>query len=334
MEHAHVCELVRQHGQNPAAYLVLEDDKLLYFGQSVVGVVAYGVVGKTVVVCGDPICAPGDFVRLLSEFRQFYTSNFHHCVFLGTTDVFLEHYTQLGYHHVKYGDEARIQLSSYQLAGGKMARMRADVNHANNAGVSTQEYKPHTHRDPEIERGMQFVSEQWLEGKGSSQLIFTIGSVGLDNPMERRYFYATDAAGQMVAFHVFTPFARGYTADITHRVPNAPGGVTEKLNFDAFMAFRAEGIEWVSLGIAPLANTLRDSDPHDVNAKLLNLVYEKCNGIYGFKSLCLAKSRYGPTLWAPGHLVFSTRHLTPRIAYAIVKIQTPGSVRGLLRRKK
>ena len=325
-----VRELVNLHGQNSLSYLALEDDKALYFGKKVEGVVAYGIVGKTVVVCGDPICAPDDFAPLLAEFKAYYTEWAHRCVCLGTTDVFLEQYTMFGYHHVKYGEEARFHLADYQLAGGKMARMRADVNHANKAGLTTREYRPNEGRDPEVEQGIRAVSAQWLEGKASDELGFTVGGIGLENPMDRRYFYATNAKGEMVAFHVFLPFAGGYLADITRRVADAPGGVTEKINYDAFMTFRDEGIEWGSLGVAPLANLPVGNEAHDINARVLNFIGEKGNRFYGFKSLQLAKMRYTPTTWVPSYLVYSTKNLTPQLAYAIIRIQSPGGMKGYL----
>lgn len=48
-------------------------------------------------------------------------------------------------------------------------------------------------------------------------LTFVMGTVGLENPMDKRYFYATDADGKIVAFIVFVPFLgkRGYMADVT-----------------------------------------------------------------------------------------------------------------------
>lgn len=38
----HARTLVNLYSQNPSAYLTLEDDKLLYFGQKVDGVIPYG----------------------------------------------------------------------------------------------------------------------------------------------------------------------------------------------------------------------------------------------------------------------------------------------------
>ena len=84
LEHARW--LVQKYGQNPLSYLTLEDDKTLYFGKNVDGVVAYGVVDDVVVVGGDPICADTDFPVLLEEFRDFCKNSAFSLVFMGITD--------------------------------------------------------------------------------------------------------------------------------------------------------------------------------------------------------------------------------------------------------
>lgn len=195
------------------------------------------------------------------------------------------------------------------------------------------EYRPNEKRVAEIEKEIAAVSAQWLHGKKSGQLGFTLGGVGLEHPMDRRYFCARDAAGEIIAFNVFIPFAgmNGYMADITRRTSDAAGGVTEKINYDAFMAFKEEGVEWGSLGLAPLANIYEEGKSPDINLKFLNFIYEKCNRFYGFKSLHQAKEKYTPTMWVPGYFVYSTKNLTPQIAYAIVKIQNPGGMKDYLR---
>jgi len=324
-------ELVLTHGQNSCSYLALENDKILFFGKDVDGVIAYGVVGNVITVCGDPICAPEEFVKFLAEFKAFCNECSYQCIFLGTSEAFIEQYTLLGYYHVKAGEEARFHLVDYQLAGGKMQKMRTQVNHANKE-VTTFEYKPNDKRDEVIESGISDVSEAWLEGKKSGQLGFSVGGVGLDDPLDRRYFYAVDAEGKIVAFNVFLPYANktGYLADVTRRVPHAPGGVTEKLIYDGFMVFKEEGVEWGSMGMATFSNVHEDGVPDDMTVKLLEFIYEKCNRFYGFKDLHHAKEKYNPTVWAPGYFVFSTKIITPEIAFASVKIQNPGGIKDFL----
>lgn len=321
-------ELVIKYGQNCSSYLVLEDDKTLFFGKEVPGVIAYGVVGNVVTVCGDPVCAPKDFLRLLSEFRGFCSDCSYQCIFLGTTDAFLSQYEMLGYNHVKAGEEARFLLNEYGLQGGKMQKLRALINHANKE-VTTHEYTPRQEKSDDIEKEIDAISEAWLGGKKSGKLGFTVGGVGLEAPMDRRYFYAKDQSGKIVAFNVFLPYDNfnGYLADVTRRIPHSPGGVTEKLTYDGFMTFKGEGAQWGSMGLAPLANVSQEGIKDDMTVKLLEFVYEKCNGFYGFKDLHHAKEKYSPTQWAPGYFVYSTKVLTPEIIYAVVKIQNPGGIK-------
>ena len=324
-------EIVVKYGQNSSSYLAMEDDKTLFFGKDVEGVVAYGVVGNVVTVCGDPICEPSLFIRLLAEFKAFCAECSYECIFLGTTDVFLEQYKMLGYSHVKAGEEARFHLSEYQLSGGAMAKLRSLINHANKA-VTTLEYKPNDQRDEKIEKEIDAVSEAWLEGKKSGQLGFSVGGVGLEEPLDRRYFYAVDEEGKIVAFNVFLPYdnMNGYLADVTRRVPHAPGGVTEKLVYDGFMIFKEEGAQWGNMGMATLANIKEEGVEEDITAKLLEFIYEKCNSFYGFKDLRHAKEKYSPTVWAPGYFVYSTKNITPEIAFAAIKIQNPGGMKDFV----
>ena len=67
----HARTLLNLYSQNNCSYLALEDDKQLYFGHQVDGVIPYGVVGDTIIVNGDPVCADDDFPVLLQEFREF-----------------------------------------------------------------------------------------------------------------------------------------------------------------------------------------------------------------------------------------------------------------------
>lgn len=130
-----------------------------------------------------------------------------------------------------------------------------NINHARKAGVVVHEYCPLKQRDAQIEADLNRITNEWLQQKKSSMLTFVMGTVGLENPMDKRYFYATDADGKIVAFIVFVPFLgkRGYMADVTRHGTGAPSGVMETILYDAFQVFKDEGIEYGSLGVAPLA---------------------------------------------------------------------------------
>lgn len=68
--------------------------------------------------------------------------------------------------------------------------MRMNINHATKAGITVHEYKVLEKRDPDLDREFYRITDEWLEGKKSGMLQFTMGTVGLDDPMDKRYFYA------------------------------------------------------------------------------------------------------------------------------------------------
>ncbi|WP_432628975.1 bifunctional lysylphosphatidylglycerol flippase/synthetase MprF [Brotaphodocola sp.] len=327
----HARTLLHLYGKNPCSYLTLEEDKTLYFGKNVDGVIPYGTVDDTVIVNGDPICADENFGTLLAEFREFCQKSAYKLFFLGLTDDYLEEYKKQGFGIVKAGEEARFKLSDYEISGKKGAKMRMNINHATKAGITIKEYRISEQRDPEIEAGLTRVSDEWLSEKKSGLLTFTMGTVGLENPMDRRYFYAQTEAGKIVAFVVFVPFmaGNGYMADVTRHGNDAPGGVMETIIYQAFQAFKEEGIEYGSLGVAPLTGL--DEKSANPIEKLLRFVYDNLNACYGFRDLYRAKEKYSPTEWVPSYYAYLPKVPTPDMFYAVVKIQNPQGIMDYVR---
>ncbi|MCH4071948.1 bifunctional lysylphosphatidylglycerol flippase/synthetase MprF [Pseudoramibacter sp.] len=322
----HARTLLKLYGQNPCSYLTLEDDKTLYFGKNVDGVVPYGISGSTIIINGDPICADEDFPALLSEFKQFCIRAGYDLFFLIVTDHYLKDYKEQGFGICKCGVEARFDLQAYDLHGKKGAKMRMNINHAKRAGVEVREYKPLKQRDMEIEHAFDRITREWLGGKKSSMLVFTMGTVGLDRPLDKRYFYALDQNGEICAFIVYVPFMHneGYMADVTRRGKNAPGGVMETINYHAFQVFASEGCKYASLGCAPLAGLEPGEQQGSPGVeKLLKFGYDKLNACYGFRDLYQAKKKYSPTWWVPSYFVYLPSPPTPKMYYGMIRIQNP-----------
>lgn len=212
--------------------------------------------------------------------------------------------------------------------------MRMNINHAKKAGVTVHEYKILEKRDLQIEADLNRITDEWLKGKKSSMLKFTMGTLGLDQPMDRRYFYALDENGSMVAYIVFVPFLgkNGYMADMTRHGDHAPGGVMEDIMYEAFQVFKSEGVEYASLGVAPLAG-LKEENASFME-KLLEFVYEHLNQCYGFKDLYRAKEKYSPTVWEPSYYAYLPKIPSPDMFYAVVKIQNPQGILDFFRSVK
>jgi phosphatidylglycerol lysyltransferase len=317
-----VRELVMKYGQNPVAYLSLEDDKKYFLGNSVNGVCAYQVVTNVFVVCGDMICDEKDGFAFLNEILHFCRQNAYDVMFINVTDRFCELYKMAGFGILKCGEDACFKLSDYKLEGGKVAKVRAAINHAMKAGISVIEYKPVENKDRSVERQIAEITSEWLRSKGGEEMGFMLGGASLGSPMDRRYFYAIDAEGVILGFVVFLPYlsGKGYMADVTRRRSNAPQGVIESIVYSAFMKMKEEGVEWGNMGLSPLYN-VAEADRATFSEKLFNYIYENMNSSYDFKSLHHAKEKFAPTEWQPRYLAFSPRPFSPSFAYAMVKVQ-------------
>lgn len=323
-----VARLVSIYGENPMSYLAMESDKKYFFGKSVDGVIAFSVVNDVATVCGDMICSDESGGIFLSEFMEFCRENHYSILFLNTTDRFMGIYKLMGFGSTKYGEDACFLLSEYNLAGGSVAKVRAAINHANKNGITVSEYKPNLNRDKEIEKEIQEVSDEWLQQKKGGELSFMMGSIGFDNPMDRRYFVARNANGKMLGFVVFNPYdsKKAYLAEVTRRRKDAPQGVMEKLIYDGFITLKEDGVIWGSMGLVPLANVKEDGDD-TFTAKIFDYVYENLNQLYGFKTLHHAKKKYAPTHWQNRYIVYYPKNFTMKMAYAIVKVQNPKGIK-------
>jgi phosphatidylglycerol lysyltransferase len=204
-----VQNLVMSFGQNPMAYLSLENDKKYFFGKTVEGVCSYQVAGNVFAVCGDMICDEKDGFIFLNEILAFCKQNGYDIIFLNITDAFIELYKMAGFGVAKYGEDACFKLSEYNLEGGRVAKVRAAINHANKAGIRVIEYKPQEAKDYNIENQISDITKEWLQNKGGDEMGFMLGGTGIEDPLDRRYFYAVDTEGRMLGFVVFLPYLSG-----------------------------------------------------------------------------------------------------------------------------
>lgn len=322
-----VRRLLAEYGVNPVSYVDVENDKRYFFGAGAEGVIAYCMAGRVAVCAGDPVCAPGDTGVLVSEFMAYCRRNDLNICFCQVTEGTVSYFKSLRFGVAKYGEEAMFDLRGYSIRGGRAAKVRQNIHHADRAGVAVAEYRPLERRDPETERQIEDVSRDWLGTKKSGELSFLLGSVALENPLDRRYFVARDARGVVCAFIVFVPFRGGYYTDVTRRRHDAPLGAMEKIVVDAFAQMRDEGFRWGSMGLAPLSNVRGDPKGSPRVADLLHYVFEHMNGFYGFKALYQYKSKFAPSLWEPRYVAFYPAVFSPQIAYGIVRAQNRGGVR-------
>ncbi|MGN0363248.1 MAG: bifunctional lysylphosphatidylglycerol flippase/synthetase MprF [Bilifractor sp.] len=315
---------LRKYAENSLAYLSLEPDKQWLLSDSPEGLVSFARSGHTIVVCGDPICADADFEAILQVLRSFAASERCHLVFLMTEENHIPEYKAEGFGCFKSGEEATFDVPNWSMQGGKCAKARSSWHTAVHYGLSVKEYCPQQKRDEQIERQFHEITDAWLGEKHTARLQFAVGSLMLEKPCDKRYFYAVDPDGVIQGINVLNPYlgGKGWIVDIMRRREGCPHGVMEILFHDIMETLKKEGAEQASLGVAPFFNTEEDNHPLLIE-KAEHYIYENMNYIYGFKPLYNAKEKFNP-IWKSVYVVCYPKHMSlwmEEAAFAVLDSQ-------------
>ena len=315
--------------------MLLEGPKSYFTSPYVDGFLAYQVSGGVALIAGDPVCAPHEAPRLIHDFANAMRRP------VGAyqvTPTMLEAFREEGFADVQIGKEAIFDLNRFSLAGGKMELVRAATNKARREGLVVSEHHPFSPDAETINEELREISAAWLKCKGSQELGFVLGSLGLDRRSAKRYFVARalNGTGRIEGFVVCEPiFGRsGYYLDVTRRRQDAVRGTMELLTAEILRLLREEGCEMASMGLAPLA-LLDDPDllDHPVLARLMRFVYEKVNINYDFKLLYRYKAKYHPHTWEPRYFCFNQRRLSLSMLYAVIQVRNALKLEMLLGKK-
>ncbi len=285
----------------------------------------YRVKGRVAVVAGDPVGAPEAIGPLIDRFVDLCRRNDWVPVFYETSERHLDDYRRNGLRWFKVGEEAVLPLATWSLDGGKVAKVRQFINKVRREAPDLQvrEYR-RVEPDPEIDDQLEEISKTWLAAKKGREMGFNLGIFSVEELADKRTMIAQHDSGVVDAFVTWLPYraGRAVVLDAMRRRDTAQPGVMDLLIAHSAMSFKREGLEAVSLAVAPLANADEAAalSPYDRGVKLL---FDHLSTIYGYQSLFQYKKKFNPT-WEARYLVFPRPDQLVRIAYALVAIHYSG----------
>jgi phosphatidylglycerol lysyltransferase len=319
------CELARS-SPRATAHLALLGDKQLLFHESGEGFVMYGVSGRSWVSLGDPIGPPDVRQELAWRFREAADAHRGLTVFYEVAAEDLPLYLDLGLSLRKLGEEARVAVGDFSLAGGARKGLRQSKARAEREGGSF-ELLPREAVPAYLDEA-EAVSKAWLASKNTREKRFSLGY------FDRAYLSRTPLAvvrrgGRVVAFaNVLAGDAREeFTVDLMRYDNEAPAGVMEYLFTELILWGQAQGFRWLSLGMAPLSGF-----EHHRLAPLWNrlgaLLYRHGENFYNFRGLRAFKEKFDP-VWEPRYLA-SPGGLTLPLVLTQVASLIAGGVTGVV----
>jgi phosphatidylglycerol lysyltransferase len=295
---------VVEHAPRTSAHLALLGDKQLLFHDSGRSFVMYGVEGRSWIAMGDPVGPAAERRELAWRFRELADRHNGRTAFYEVGSADLPVYVDLGLSLYKLGEEARVPLQGFSLAGGSRKGLRASVNRVEREGGSFAIVPPP--EVPPLLDELQAVSTRWLEARRTREKRFSLGF------FDRRYLSLLPLAvvrkqGRLVAFANVWCGAEHeeLSVDLMRHLPDAPPGVMEYLFAELMLWGSAQGYRWFGLGMAPLAGLERHRLAPVWN-RLGALLFRHGENFYNFQGLREFKDKFDP-LWEPRYLASSGR---------------------------
>jgi len=312
-----VRKLVLQHGWNATAYQLLNPGMRHWFSAEGDAVIGYVVQRYAWVVAGGPVCAPERLGDVLQSFE--HTAARHGkrvCYFgaAGRMKTLLE--ANPNYSTVVLGAQPVWHPAQWAGIIESHASLRAQLNRARNKGINVREWSGEAaHNHPALRR----LLRQWLSTRGLPPLHFLVEPSTLSCLFDRRIFVA-ERAGAPVAFLVMSPIPQrqGWLTEQFVRGYDAPNGTIELLMDSAIRTIAAEGAQYITMGLVPLAHQGAQNEENVLWLRVL-LAWIRAHGrrFYNFDGLEKFKSKFQPQFWEPIWAVSHEPHFSPGTLWAI-----------------
>jgi phosphatidylglycerol lysyltransferase len=290
--------------------LVFLRDKALLFNDARDGFVMYGVQGRTWVALGDPVAADDAVSGLIRSFLE-------KCHDFGGVPVFYEigpthmhRYADFGLTFVKLGEEAKVDLTTFSLEGGRGAKLRQTQRRLEKDGGLFR-IVPAADVVALLPQ-LRAVSDDWLRHKAGAEKGFSLGFFD-DDYLGRFPVAVVECQGRVVAFSNIWLGAAGVelSLDLMRYAEDAPKGVMEALLVHLMIWGKAEGYQRFALGMAPLSG-FEASPLASLWNRLGAFFYEHGEVVYGFQGLRAFKDKFNP-VWEPRYLAYPGGLRLPRI---------------------
>ncbi len=317
-ESARAEAIAGRYGRTGQDYFKLWPDKSYFFSASGRSFLGYRVAGRYALVLGDPVGPPHELKAVVREFADFCRARGWR---LGFHQIRAEHlpmYEALGFHRLKVGEDAIVDLEKFSLAGSGMKEFRNTVNRLDRLGYRVERIDPPLGEAllPELKE----ISDRWLEIPGHRERRFTLGSFERWYVRRTTVYVAFDGEGRPRAFLNLVPsYDPGVaTVDLMRRGPETINGLMDYLFAKAFLDLKGRGVRSFNLGMAPLSGG-RGAAPMSLEERLVHWCLKHLPSLFRADSLRQFKAKYADS-WRPRYAVYGSRLDLARFGMALRRL--------------
>jgi phosphatidylglycerol lysyltransferase len=292
------------------ANAALSGDKRLLFSEAGDAFLMYQVAGHSWIALGDPVGSLAGAEELVWRLREISDTHGGQTVFYQVCAEHLSLYVDLGLAALKIGEEARVPLSQFSLAGPARAELRQSHHRAQRDGAGFEVVPPE--RVAALLPVLKRISDSWLAAKSTGEKRFSVGAF---SPQYLQQFpvAVVRAEGTPAAFaNLWTTATRDeLSVDLMRFHPDAPRSAMDYLFIELMLWGRAAGFRWFNLGMAPLSGL----EAHPLAPawhRVGNFIFRHGEHFYNFEGLRRYKAKFDP-VWEPRYLAARGGIALPRV---------------------
>ncbi|WP_407311823.1 bifunctional lysylphosphatidylglycerol flippase/synthetase MprF [Pseudomonas sp. nanlin1] len=312
----------------PDGGLALTGDKALLFHPNGEAFLMYARRGRSLVALYDPIGPAQQRAEMIWQFRDL--CDFHHArpVFYQVRAENLPFYMDIGLTAIKLGEEARVNLHSFDLdaKGKEMKDLRYTWNRGTRDGLALEIHEPGSAPLEEL----KVISDAWLTGKNVREKGFSLGRFS-EEYLKHFRIAIVRFEGRPVAFAnlLETHSHELASLDLMRAHPEAPKLTMEFLMVGLIQLYKQHGYARFSLGMVPLSG-LQPRRGAPLTQRLGSMVFRRGEQLYNFQGLRRFKDKFQPD-WEPRYMAVPAG-LDPLVALADTAALIAGGLTGLVKR--
>jgi phosphatidylglycerol lysyltransferase len=275
---------------------------------------------------GDPVGAKAAIDELLYQFMEQADLYDAKAVFYQVSTEWLPSYLDLGLSLFKLGEDARVDLSTFNLQGKHHDAQRSARNKFGKIGYRFEILTGQAVDAmlPVLRR----ISDAWLMNKNTQEKGFSLGFFDENYVRSTDVAVIKDEAGEIRAFANLwqTAGREELSIDLMRYDPDSPKGIMDFLFAELMLWGKAGNYQWFSLGMAPLAG-LEHRPLAPFWHKLGATIFKMGDQFYNFEGLHNYKAKFDP-VWEPRYLAAPTGFSVPIILMTITRLIS-GSWKGI-----
>ena len=299
---ARALAVIRKHGSTSTSFQALATGLCHWFDErrnddgSVedVGMVAYADTGRAWVAAGEPISANDDVIEVAEKFCRTARERGRRVAFFATEGSLT---TSDSFRHTTIGEQPIWDPRKWAANVSGHRSMKEQLRRARAKGVKIREISADEIRDnQQLRNSLDAVVARWLASRPMARMGFLVDVEPLRNLDERRIFVAEKDNVPIALLSLApVPARNGWLMEHLLRTPRSPNGTAELLIDFAMRKLADDGVDWASLGLAPLAGDV---------AGWLSAARNLSRPFFNFRGLSAFKRKLRPDEWAAVFLAY------------------------------